>query len=225
METTLHRQLKALYCADPERQEVHVDGFRIDAVTEAGLIEIQQAGLAALRRKALALLESHPLTIVKPLVARRVLIKRLRRGGPVHSTRTSPRHETVFDMFEDLVHFVDVFPHPRLSLHVLLTEQEEHRVMTPQRRRRDKGYRVDDRRLLGIVDRYQLRTREDLRALLPDTLPATFSTEDIARHAAIPRWLSQKAAYCLRMTGVAKVVGKSRNTRLYRWTPRRRRDA
>ena len=32
METTLHRQLKALYCADDAHQEVQLDGYRIDAV-------------------------------------------------------------------------------------------------------------------------------------------------------------------------------------------------
>lgn len=54
METSLHRQLKALYCAEASRQEVRVDGFRIDAVDRGRLIEIQQASLAALRHKVRA---------------------------------------------------------------------------------------------------------------------------------------------------------------------------
>ena len=225
METTLHRQLKAVYCADPEQHEVQIDGYRIDAVTDGGLIEIQQAGLAAIRPKIRALLKSHQVIVVKPLVARRVLVKRKRRGGPIQSTRTSPKHATFFDLFDELVHFVGVFPHRRLSLHVLLTEQEEHRIVTGPRRRRDKGYRLEDRRLLGIVDRRELRRREDLRALLPERLPETFSTADIAHHAGIPRWLAQKAAYCLRMTKTAELVGKSGNTLLYRWCVRTRRAA
>lgn len=225
METTLHRQLKAVYCADPEQHEVRIDGYRIDAVTDDGLIEIQQAGLSAIRSKIRTLLKSHRITVVKPLVARRVLVKRKRRGGRIQSMRTSPRHETFFNLFDDLVHFVNVFPHERLSLHVLLTEQEEHRVVTSRRRRRDKGYRVEDRRLLAIVDRYELRSREDLRRLVPMTLPETFTTSDIAQHANVPRWLAQKAAYCLRTTGTAETVGKSGNALLYRWSAISRRAA
>ncbi|MGD9855786.1 MAG: hypothetical protein AB7U20_12650 [Planctomycetaceae bacterium] len=218
METTLHRQLKAVYCADPERHEVRIDGYRIDAVSDAGLIEIQQAGLGAIRTKVRALLHAHRVIVVKPLVARRVLIKRRRRGGAVQSTRTSPKHATFFDLFDDFVHFAGLFPHPRLSLDVLLTEQEEHRIITGQRRRRDKGYRVEDRRLVSIVDRCRLQHCEDLRELLPDSLPEVFSTSDIAERASVPRWLAQKAAYCLRMTGTAELVGKSGNVLLYRWS-------
>ncbi|MCA9028419.1 MAG: hypothetical protein KDA86_24620 [Planctomycetaceae bacterium] len=217
METTLHRQLKEVYCHDPDQHEVVLDGYRIDAIVDDRLIEIQQAGLGALRTKIATLLKSHDVIVVKPLVGRKVLIKRARKGGRVQSTRTSPKRETFFDLFDELVNFVTVFPHQRLSLHVLLTEQEEHRVVTGKRRRRDKGYRVEDRRLTGITDRLELRTCRDLQALLPADLPQPFSTADIAKHAGVPRWLAQKAAYCLRMTSTARLVGKDGNTLLYEW--------
>lgn len=225
METTLHRQLKAVYCDDPDGREVVVDGYRIDAIVGDELIEIQQAGLAALRDKVHDLLKSHRVRVVKPLAARKVLVKRKRRGGKVQSTRVSPKHATRFDLFDELVHFVTVFPHPRLTFEVLLTEQEEHRVGARKRRWRDKGYRVEDRHLVAITDRFTLRTPADLRTLLPPDLPQPFSTADIAEHAGIPRWLAQKAAYCLRQTGTAKLDGKTGNTLLYRWARKSRRAA
>ena len=40
METSLHRQLKAVY-APAAAREVRVDGYRIDAVVDGELIEIQ----------------------------------------------------------------------------------------------------------------------------------------------------------------------------------------
>lgn len=225
METTLHRQLKGFYCNDPDQHEVVLDGYRIDAIVNGRLIEIQQAGLGAIRTKIAALLEGHDVTVVKPLVGRKVLIKRARRAGKVQSIRTSPKRETFFDVFDELVNFVTVFPHQRLSLHLLLTEQEEHRVVTGKKRRRDKGYRVEDRRLTGIIDRLELRSRSDLQALLPVGLPQPFSTADIAKHAGVPRWLAQKAAYCLRMTNTASLVGKDGNSLLYEWQPQSKRVA
>lgn len=225
METTLHKQLKAVYTDDPDSREVVVDGYRIDAVVAEELIEVQQAGLSAIRDKVQDLLNSYRVRVVKPLAVRKVLVRRRRRGGKIESTRTSPKHATLYDAFDELVHFCTVFPHPRLTLEILLTEQEELRIGTRKRRWRDKGYRVEDRRLTAIVDRRSLRTRADLRALFPKDLPQPFSTADLARQAGIPRWLAQKAAYCLRTTGAARLEGKSGNALLYRWSTRPRKAA
>jgi hypothetical protein len=220
METSLHRQLKALYCADiectgPSRQEVRVDGYRIDAVHRGRLIEIQQASLGALRDKVRTLLDNHDVMVVKPLVARKLLVRRKRAGGAVLSTRYSPRRETIVDIFSDLVHFVDVFPHPRLTLEVVFTLQEEHRAPARKRRWRSPDFRVIDRLLVGIEGRLTLKRPNDLARLLPAGLAEVFSTEEIARQAHMPRWLAQKMAYCLRKTGAVKIAGKRGNTMLY----------
>ncbi len=215
MESTLHRQLKELYADDPDQREVTVDGFRIDAVRGRELVEIQLASLSAIRDKIRILLNDHPVLVVKPLAASKVLVKRNRRGGRVVSSRRSPKKETVYDLFLEMVHFVGVFPHPGLTMHVLLTDQEEHRLPRKRRRWRSKDYRVEDRRLLGIRERYEFRTASDLLALLPKTLAEPFSTADIAREADIPRWLAQKMAYCLRKTSAVNVVGKIGNAVQY----------
>jgi hypothetical protein len=215
METTLHRQLKELYAADDQRREVSVDGYRIDAIAGGRLIEVQSAPLAAIRRKVRHLLERHDVLVVKPLAAHKLLITRRRKGGAVQSTRRSPRHETVYDLFAELVHFVEVFPHPRLTLHVLLTEQEEFRLPKKQRWRRGPKFRVEDRRLAGVVGRHELRTTADLLKLLPPALPRQFTTADIARELSIPRWLAQKMAYCLRQTQSVTSVGKAGRAWLY----------
>lgn len=269
METTLHRQLKALYSSDAfwnelrakrppseqkplfnqmepfqkelcqkesalaaSRQEVVVDGFRVDAVVDGQLIEIQYASLGAIRNKIRSLLVNHSVLVVKPLAARKYLIKRKRKRGPISSSRYSPLRQTYFHLFDDLVHFVDIFPHARLTLDVLLTEQEEHRLPAANRRRwrRRRDYRVEDRHLRSVRDRWQLRTVFDLVAALPAALTggdrdASFSTADLAREAEIPRWLAQKAAYCLRKTGAATVVAKSGNALLYQINASARRAA
>lgn len=225
METSLHRQLKALYCGEIAQQEVQVQGYRIDAVVDGQLIEIQQASLAALRRKTRELLEQHSVTVVKPLAARKVIHRcaaKKPKGGTVpaiESSRASPKHETIFDLFIDLVHFVDVFPHPRLTLEVLLTEQEEFRVKKRRRWFRAKDYRLLDRRLTAVRERRVFRTTADLLALLPRGLAAEFTTAEIALGLDIPRWLAQKMAYCLRRTGALFTSGKRRNSLVYSFVP------
>ena len=219
MESTLHRELKLLYGGSIEDVEVQVDGFRIDAVVDGKLFEIQQASLGAIREKVRTLLERHSVVVVKPLAARKRLIRRAKVNGPVISSRYSPRRESVFHLFEDLVYFVDVFPHKRLTLEVLLTEQEEHRISRVRRRRFGPDYRVEDRRLVQVDSIYSLKTVADLRALLPVTLASPFTTEDLAREAKIPRWIAQKMAYCLRKTGAVKDLGKKGRSLLYGLPP------
>ena len=79
METTLHRQLKERYAAEEERREVTVDGFRIDAVVDDRLVEVQSASLSAIRDKIRDLVQRHDVLVVKPLAARKLLVYQRRR--------------------------------------------------------------------------------------------------------------------------------------------------
>lgn len=215
METTLHQQIKALYGDTALDREVTVDGYRIDAVADGRLIEVQCASLSAFRDKIRKLLRKHDVHVVKPLPARTLLITRDRKGGKVVATRYSPTRRNVFHLFDELVHFVTVFPHKRLTLEVLLVEIEEHRIRRKPRRWRGKNYRVEDRLLRTVVDRRTIRSKRDLLNLLPDGLPDPFHTADIAEKAGIPRWLAQKMAYCLRKTGAVIQAGKTGRLQLY----------
>ena len=220
MEHSIHRQLKSLYVTDTERHEVTVDGFRIDAVDEERLIEIQYGSLGAIRDKIRRLLRSHDVLVVKPLAERKQLLKRDVPEGPVVSTRKSPKKQTLWNLFDDLVHFVGVFPHPRLELEVLMTLQDEYRLPAEKKRRVSRGYIVEDRLLSEVTGRAMLRTVDDLLAMLPDAIrpPARtepFGTADLAAAAGISRPLARKVAYCLRRCGLAQVVGKEGNAILY----------
>ena len=220
MEHSIHRQLKSLYVTDTERHEVTVDGFRIDAVDEERLIEIQYGSLGAIRDKIRRLLRSHDVLVVKPLAERKQLLKRDVPEGPVVSTRKSPKKQTLWNLFDDLVHFVGVFPHPRLELEVLMTLQDEYRLPAEKKRRVSRGYIVEDRLLSEVTGRAMLRTVDDLLAMLPDAIrpperTAPFGTADLAAAAGISRPLARKVAYCLRRCGLAQVVGKEGNAILY----------
>ncbi len=216
VETTLHQQLKRLYAVDESDCEVTIDGFRIDAVAGDQLFEVQCASLSAIRDKIRRLVQLHDVVVAKPLFARKLLVKRSRKGGRVVSKRYSPLRQTFHDIAVDLVHFVNVFPHPRLTLEVLLVDVEETRLPPLRNRWTRKKYRVQDRQLLNVGERLVLRSAADLRILLPDNLPELFTTADIASGANIPRWKAQKLSYCLRKTGAVVTDGKTGNAILYR---------
>ena len=215
METSLHRSLKQRYGPDAGGSaEVAVRGFRIDAIDGSGdLIEIQSGPLGPLRGKLTSLLPDHRIRIIKPIGIRRRLVRRGRSDPRVTTSRLSPKRRQLFDVFEDLVGVASIFPHRNLTIDILAATLEEIRVP----RRRHPGYEVADRRLGTVESTTALIVADDLWKLLPDAWDwrEPFTTDDLSGRLDRPRVLAQRIAYCLRLSGAAKQVGKSRNRLIY----------
>lgn len=216
MATSLHNQLKLHYVADESRHEVDLDGYRIDAIDDKNrLIEVQCASLMAIRDKIQALTKTHQVLVVKPLAARKRLLKKERRNGKVVSRRYSPIRESLADVFLELVHFTQAFPHPNLQLDVLLTEQEEVRVPSKRKSRR-RSHSVQDRRLVAVQRTISLHSALDLWNELELDVPEVFTTATLAEGGQMSRWLAQKAAYCFRQMHLIEACGKQANSVQYR---------
>src|ERR1700678_3287526 len=127
METSLHRSLKERYAIGGSgRPEVAVQGFRVDAVDESGrLVEVQSGALGPLRGKLRRLLPEHRIRIIKPVVLNRRVIRKSRGDGPVLSARQSPKRGRLYDVFDDLIGVVRVFPHHNLEIELLGVTIEE----------------------------------------------------------------------------------------------------
>ena len=231
METSLHRQLKRHYAPTEAECEVTLGGYRIDAIADGRLIEIQQSALFAIRQKISVLVKKHDVLLVKPLVGNKTLLLRPAGSidGPLEEMRRrlSPKHETVWNLFDELVHFRGVFPHPRLTIHVLLTDQTEIRRPRPPRRRRQKDYIVEDRSLDAVTAEFEISTVADILRLIPPGLPAEFTTADLAKLLGESRSLAQKILYVLRFSDGATDLGRRGRTPFYRLNSpvRRRRRA
>lgn len=216
METTLHRQLKQHYAGDDGELEVRVEGYRVDVQRGEELIEIQLGSLSAIRTKLQRLLRRHPVRVVKPLAAAKWIVRRPGRHGAMRR-RKSPKSEGWLDLVHELVYFVRVFPHPRLTLEVPLVHVDEHRKVDRRVRSwRHRRYCVVDQHLLQVHQVHVLRSSADLRCLVPGPLPDPFHTQHIAQLLDVDRWIAQRVAYCWRMAGTAHEVAKAGNTRLYR---------
>ncbi len=217
METSLHRQLKSLYADQDARFEVPLGGYRIDVVRGRRLVEIQHGTLAAIRDKVRALLEGHEVTVVKPIVIRKQLVKLAKKGGRITGRRISPKRGRPVDLFDELIHFTRVFPHPRLTLDVPLVDIQEWRYPGHGRRRRWRAgdYQIEDQKLLEVHQVLRFRRPDDLRTLVGCRLPQPFHTGHLAQRLDVPRWVAQRIAYCFRKMGMVRQVGKLGNTLLY----------
>lgn len=216
METSLHQQLKAVYAESEMQTEVRVGRYRVDAINNDELIEIQHGSLSAIRSKVSKLLRDHRVRVVKPLIARKLLVKCAGKGKHVIGRRRSPKKGRLSDVFDELIYFRDIFPHPNLSLEVPLVEVEEWRYPYSGRRRRHRGgHAVEDQKLLAIVSVHVFSRPSDLVALVPQDIPAPFHTGQLAAAMDVPRWVAQRIAYCLRHMQAIQQVGKDRNSLLY----------
>ena len=219
METSLHRELKLLYAGRKAQYEVVLGNYRIDAIARGRLIEVQHGSLGAIRDKIRMLLESHDVTIVKPIIVTKMLVKQSAKGGEELARRLSPKRGRLLDLFDELVHFTRVFPHRRLTLEVLLVEVEELRYPGHGRRRRWRAddHEVEDQRLVSIQAKHRLRTAADLVKLVKCPLPKPFHTAHLAQSLGVRRWMAQRIAYCLHQIGALQNVGKEGNSRLFQF--------
>jgi hypothetical protein len=213
-EKPLHAALKRWYAREGDLIEEPVGGFVIDLVRGDLLIEIQTRGFSAMKRKLSALLGVHAVHVVHPIAVEKLIV-RIDDTGEVLSRRRSPKRGAAVDLFAELVSFPDLIAHAGLSVEVLLIREEEVRRFDGTRAWRRKGWVIEERRLLDVVDSRTVSTPADLAAFLPAGMPPAFTTSDLADALGRPRRLAQQMTYCLRRAGVIEMVDKQRNTIVY----------
>ena len=80
---------------------------------------------------------------------------------------------------------------------------------------RRKGWLVEERRLLEVVEVTSIDSPADLVEFLPPDLPEEFTTADLAVAMRSTRRLAQQTAYCLRQAGVLEMADKRGNAIVY----------
>jgi hypothetical protein len=213
-EKPLHAALKRWYAEPGDRVEEPVDGFVIDLVRGELLIEIQTRSFSSMKRKLADLVDRHVVRVVHPIPVEKWIVK-LDETGQEQSRRKSPKRGAAVDVFAELVSFPELVDHPAFTLEVLLTREEEVRRFDGRRGWRRRGWVVEERRLVEVVEGRLLGSSRDLAELLPDSLPTEFTTAHLADALQRPRRLAQQMTYCLRRAGAIEVVGKQANTIVY----------
>jgi hypothetical protein len=216
-EKPLHAALKAWYAQPGDQFEVSVDGFVIDIVRGDLLIEIQTGNFSSIKRKMRTLVADHPVRLVYPIAWEKWIVRLAKDGGgDVLGRRRSPKRGAVEHLFGELVRLPRLLANPNFALEVLLTQEEEIRRYDGKRAWRRRGWVIQERRLLTVVDRRLFETPDDLAVFIPPDLAEPWTTADLAAAIDQPRWLARKMAYCLRKMDVVEAVGKQGNAILYR---------
>lgn len=211
-EKPLHASLKRWYARSGDRFEVPVDGFVIDIVRDDLLIEIQTGNFAAIKSKLNHLVRSHRVRLIYPIVHEKWIV-RVANGGAVR--RKSPKRGRLENLFRELVSIPQLLSHPNFSLEVLMTREEELRRYAGKRAWRRRGWVIEGRRLLEVMDQRVFGETADWLRFLPDGLES-FTTSDLATRMETRRDLAQKMAYCFREGKMIELIGKHGRANLYR---------
>lgn len=214
-EKPLHASLKQWYARPTDQIEVQVDGFIIDIVRDALLLEIQTGNLASIKSKLANLAGAHRVRLIQPIAREKWIVKLPRNGRGAGTRRRSPRRGRVEDLFWELVSFPQLLLNPNFSLEVLLIREEAVWRYAGRRSWRRRGWVVAERRLLEVVERRVFEQPADWRALVPDELRA-FTARDLAEAIGIRRQLAQRMVYCLRHGGLITLAGKEGRAYRYR---------
>lgn len=214
-ETSLHASLKQWYAQPDDQLEAKVEGFVVDIVRGDLLIEIQTRNFAALKSKLKDLVRRHQIHLVFPIAQEKWIVRLDTDKRTELKRRKSPKRGNLIYLFPELVRIPDLVSEPNFSLEILLTKEEELWIDDGKGSWRRKGWSIYDRRLIQVVSATRLATPEDFRQVLPESLPKSFSTLDLASQMNQHRYLAQKMAYCLRKMGVIEKVGKRGRSWLY----------
>src|SRR5689334_10711505 len=215
-EKPLHASLKQWYARPGDRFEVPVDRFVIDIVRDDLLIEIQTRNFASINAKLRELTRSYEVRLVYPVVQEKWIVRSGSDDGGVIVRRKSPKRGRLEDLFWELVSIPQLLSNPNFSLEVLMIREEEVRRYRQTRKKwRSRGWIIEGRRLVDVVDQRLFKNSADWLAFVPDGLQS-FTTKDLATVADTRRDLAQKMAYCLRQARMIELIGRQGRSNLYR---------
>ncbi len=214
-EKTVHSVLKSYYSPDSINHEIKVGGFVADICTGNDIIEIQTRSFDRLRRKLEVFLSYYPVTIVYPVP----YVKWLRwvdpQTGEISAPRKSPKTGTPYSIFPELYRIKNYLTRPNLSLHIVLINMEEYRLLDGWSRDKKKGSSRCDRIPTELVDEIRIGSPKDYKLLVPDSLAEEFTSKDFKKASGLPLGAAQTALNILHYLGVVERKGKKGNAYLY----------
>ena len=213
-EKSLHAALKEWIAEPGDRFEVKTGRFVIDIVRDDALIEIQTRHLYAMKRKLSRLLPDHTIHLYHPIPQARWIVRESAEGAFI-GRRKSPKKGQILDIFAELVRVPHLLLEPNLTLHVLLTHEENVLRDDGQGSWRRKGWSSHDRRLLAVIDEATFASKADYLALLPEQLAQPFTNKRLAQALGVRRVIAQKMSYTLRAMGLLEQVGKEGRANLF----------
>lgn len=144
-EKRFHRVFKRFVCEDADCYEVKVGRYIADVLCDGHITEIQTKKFTSLKAKIEYYLKEtdYTVSVVKPLICKRRIIRADRQTGEVLYSRMSPKKEGDGDALCEMYALREYLADERLRIHLISVEAEEYRYSERVRYRKSGAYEND----------------------------------------------------------------------------------
>lgn len=168
-EKTMHLAFKYFFEPNPAYHEIKIGRHYADIMRDGAVTEIQTKNFCSFRKKLAAVSEKHPVTVVHPIISTNRLYTVDRDTGERSRGRTSPVHENIYTVFEELVYIRELLGRESLSFVFPVIECESYRISFDKTKKRKYGSVHYDTVPVNLVGFYEFDSAFAFAQLLPYT--------------------------------------------------------
>ncbi len=221
-EKSLHAAIKLYFEPHSDCQEIAIGDFVADIVGEKGIIEIQTRAFSRMKKKLSQFLAAAPVTVVYPVIVNKTVICVDSNTGAVTSKRKSPKHGSIYSLFDELWGIKEFICNKNLSICLMLIDAEEIRVYGGtaskyggKKQRSHKGYFQSDRIPTKLHNEIYLKCIEDYMIFVPQGLPEQFTVKDFSSASGLSNFSAGQTIRTLKDIGVLTHAGKQGRAYIY----------
>ena len=218
-EKLLHATLKNYFFKEGALQEAPLCGFVADLLSDEGVVEIQTSSFSYLKKKLAVFLESHPVTVVCPLMREKTLYWVDPQSGDLSKGRKSPKKGQPCHLAGELFYLSDFIGKEGFRIVIFLYDGEEYKLADGWSKDGKKGGHRMERIPLCPVDFIELSSPYDFGVLLPQNCPPVFTAKEFSKCSSLKGRRLSGALKLLLHTGV---VTRTREKREYLYTVTRK---
>ena len=220
-EKTVHAVVKNYYEPNEDYQEIPIEGKCADIYTsDEKIIEIQTRSFSRLKDKLDVFLPLYDVTVVLPLPDKKRIIWIDPDTGEESGTGSYRYALAPWTAFKEIYGIRDYLDNPNLHVKILLMDMTEYKLLSGRSKDRKKyGAERYDRIPEKLTGEIILNSPADYMLFLPEGLPETFSSAELASAAGIPKPYLSYVTGLLRLLGILeRLPEKQGKTWLYRIT-------
>ncbi len=214
-EYSLHALIKELVALPGDRFEAKVKTYIVDILRGDMVIEIQTRNFTSIRKKLRALAKDYRVRLIFPIAVEKLVIYCDKETHKPLRKRKSPKRGKPIDLFRELMRMPDLPSHHNFQLVLMMIKAEEHRIIGEKKGWRGRGYKVLDRKIVGVLDTLTFNNPRDFHAFLPDELPERFTNNMLAEALDERVQKVRVMTYCLKKMGAIREVGKKGNALIF----------
>lgn len=216
-EKSIHSEIKNYLEPRKEYQEVKVGNYIADIKRDNEIFEIQTQNFKRLIAKLNYYIENnYSITVVYPLVAESYTIWIDKYNSEIIDKRKSSYKRYIQDIFKELYWIKDYIVKEQINLKIISLEANEYKYLDGYGQNKKYKATKIDKVPTKIISEITIKSIDDFRIFLPDTLPKEFTSKDFKRCTKSRSKYLGSGLKMLREIGVIQVIGKSGNSYVYK---------